>query len=121
MTNFIYHITSQFAWSAAQKKGIYSTGSLADDGFIHCSEKNQILRVANSFFVNQHGLVILIIDPSKLNPEVRWEAGSDKADELFPHIYGLLNLEAVLCVLDFEPGGDGRFFLPQSLVPFDHE
>jgi uncharacterized protein (DUF952 family) len=76
---------------------------------------NQIKRVANNFFANQHGLVILVIDPSRLKPEVRWEAGTDKADELFPHIYGPLNLEAVVRVLDFEPGPDGMFSLPAEL------
>jgi len=73
------------------------------------------MRVANSFFTNLPGLVILVIDPSRLKPEVRWEAGTDKADELFPHIYGPLNLEAVVRVLDFEPGPDGMFSLPAEL------
>jgi uncharacterized protein (DUF952 family) len=73
------------------------------------------MRVANSIFANQSGLVILEIDPSKLKPEVRWEAGTDKTDELFPHIYGPLNLEAILSVFDFEPDPEGKFTLPAKL------
>ncbi len=115
MTEFIYHITSRTSWSAVQKSGAYSADSLASEGFIHCSKTNQILRVANNIFANQRGLVLLEIDPSQLKPEVRWEAGADKADELFPHLYGPLNLEAVVRVLDFEPGADGKFHLPVSL------
>jgi len=111
----IFHITSRTFWSAAQKSGVYSADSLTSEGFIHCSKVNQIMRVANSFFTNLPGLVILVIDPSRLKPEVRWEAGTDKADELFPHIYGPLNLEAVVRVLDFEPGPDGMFSLPAEL------
>ena len=115
MTDLIYHITSRTSWSAAQKSGEYSADSLMSQGFIHSSKLDQILRVAIAFYGNRHGLVILVIDPSKLKPEVRWEAGTDKTDELFPHIYGHLNLEAVDRVLDFEPGPDGIFHLPVPL------
>ena len=119
MTDSIFHITYRISWSAAQKAGAYSADSLISNGFIHCSKIDQILCVANTFYANQHGMVILVIVPSQLKPEVRWEAGTDKADELFPHIYGPLNLEAVVCVLDFEPGLDGKFHLPQALAPVD--
>lgn len=115
MTDSIFHITSRISWSTAQKAGAYSIDSLTSEGFIHCSKIDQILRVANTLFANQHGIVILVIDPSQLKSEVRWEAGTDKADEFFPHIYGPLNLEAVVCVLDFEPSTDGMFSLPAEL------
>jgi len=115
VTDSIFHITSRVSWSAAQKSGAYSADSLMSEGFIHCSKIKQILRVSNTFYANQHGMVILVIDPSQLKPEVRWEAGTDKADEFFPHIYGQLNLEAVVRVLDFEPGPDGMFSLPAEV------
>lgn len=119
MTGFIFHITLRASWSAAQASGAYSADSLASEGFIHCSKVDQILRVANTFYLNQYGLVILEIDLARLKPVVRWEAGADKADELFPHIFGPLNLDAVVRVLDFEPGLDGKFLLPQALGPFN--
>ena len=56
--------------------------------------------------------MLLEIDPTRLKPEVRWEPGTDKADELFPHVYGPINLDGVMGVLDFEPGQEGRFTLP---------
>jgi len=116
VTELIYHITPRTSWSAAQKPGMYSADSLMSEGFIHCSKVDQILRVANSFYANRHGLVILIIDLSLLKPLVRWEAGMDKADELFPHIHGPLNLDAVVGVLEFEPEKDGIFLLPPALA-----
>ncbi len=115
MTGLIYHVTSRTSWSAAQKSGAYSADSLASQGFIHCSKMDQILRVVNTYYADQRGLVILVIDTSRLKPEVRWEAGADKPDELFPHIYGPLDLEAVMQVLEFEPDPDGKFHLPLSL------
>jgi len=115
VTDFIFHITSRASWSAAQKKGLYSPDSLPSDGFSHCSKVDQLLRVANNYYANHHGLVILVIDQSQLKSEIRWEAGTDKADELFPHVYGPLNLEAVVRVHDFEPGSGGTFSLPTGL------
>jgi uncharacterized protein (DUF952 family) len=108
----IYHITTRHAWVAAQKTGAYRADSLASQGFIHCSTSDQVVRVANAFYRSQSGLVLLEIDPSELEPDVRWEPGTDKADELFPHIYGFINVDAVLRVLDFPAGTQGTFELP---------
>ncbi|MDI6768492.1 MAG: GNAT family N-acetyltransferase [Anaerolineales bacterium] len=111
----ILHITSRASWLAAKKSGNYAADTLKTEGFIHCSTREQILRVANSIFAGQRGLVLLVIDPRRLRPEVRWEPGADKPEELFPHVYGVINLDAVVEVTDFEPGADGLFVLPSSL------
>ena len=116
MNNCIYHIATRSAWSAALNRGSYSTSDLVGEGFIHCSKVDQILRVANKFYSGQYDLVILGIDLSLLKPELRWEPGTDKADELFPHIYGELNLDAVVKVFEFAPGLDGIFILPEQLI-----
>ena len=112
----IYHITSRVAWSEALKSGVYTADSLKSEVFIHCSKQDQVLRVANDWYKGQHGLVLLKIDPARLVPKIRWEPGSDKPDELFPHLYGALNLEAVVEILDFEPSREGVFSLPHSLI-----
>jgi uncharacterized protein (DUF952 family) len=115
----IIHVTSQAAWSEAKKSGAYTADSLAGQGFIHCSKPGQVLRVANFIFAGQHGLVLLVIDPDRLVSELRWEPGVDVTIELFPHIYGPINLEAVVDVLAFEPDADGKFHLPKSLESAD--
>ena len=114
MSGFIFHITPGAAWSAARGGGHYAADSLAGEGFIHCSTAGQLLRVADLFFTGQHGLVLLVIDPVLLNPELRWEPGSDLVTELYPHVYGPVNLGAVVDALEFEPGPDGKFHLPKS-------
>jgi uncharacterized protein (DUF952 family) len=115
VSEHILHATSLAAWSAAQAGGKYSADSLAGEGFIHCSKVDQILRVADNFYRGQRGLVLLVIDPGQLTSKLRWEPGTDLASELFPHIYGPINLEAVVEVFDFEPAADGKFHLPGSL------
>ncbi len=116
MSRLILHGTAREAWAAAQAEGEYRADSLATQGFIHCSKAGQILRVANMLFKGQHGLVLLAIDPDKLTSELRWEPGEDLSTELFPHVYGPINLDAVVDVPDFEPGPDGLFFLPPKLA-----
>ncbi len=115
VSEIILHAASREAWSAAQGQGAYAADSLAGEGFIHCSKPDQILRVANMLFRGQHGLVLLVIDPERLASELRWEPGADLTAERFPHVYGPIDPEAVVRVLDFEPGPDGLFSLPTSL------
>ena len=115
MSDLILHITSRSAWSAAQKSVQYTADSLAEAGFIHCSKSDQVLRVAELVYAGQPGLVLLVIEPARLTSELRWDPGVDLTTELFPHIYGPINLDAVVRVLDFAPAPDGKFHLPKSL------
>jgi uncharacterized protein (DUF952 family) len=116
----ILHLTSHAEWLAAQQDGEYRAASLQTEGFIHCSTEQQIVQVANSFYPGRHGLVLLEIDLARLKPELRWEPPAHPtrqtdqrpAEEVFPHIYGPLNTDAVLRVIEFEPDSDGRFSLP---------
>jgi uncharacterized protein (DUF952 family) len=119
VTEYIYHIATSASWSAAQPAGQYTPDSLATQGFIHCSKVDQILRVANNYYSGQTGLVILEIDPTRLEPGLSWEPGADKTDELFPHLYSPLNLGAVKRVVDFVPASGGKFSLPPSIGKID--
>jgi uncharacterized protein (DUF952 family) len=108
----ILHITQKTAWQSAQQAGEYSAPSLAAEGFIHCSTPAQVAAVAERFYAGQRGLVLLVLDSKRIRPEVRYEVGTDKPDELFPHIYGPINLDAVTRVLDFAPDPSGHWILP---------
>ena len=109
--NLIAHICSRQAWQQAQQDGQYQGDTLTSDGFIHCSKPEQILGVAERYFSGVRDLLILWIDPSKLAAELRWEASEG---EVYPHIYGPLNLDAVSAVKAFDPDADGVY----RTVPF---
>jgi uncharacterized protein (DUF952 family) len=106
--NFIYHITSQAAWQKALEDGIYYGDTLTTEGFIHCSTREQVAGSANRHYKGGKGLVLLHIEPRRLQAEVRFENLSG-GEALFPHIYGPLNLEAVEKTEAFEAGTDGVF------------
>jgi uncharacterized protein (DUF952 family) len=103
----IYHITSRTAWEHAQQAGAYRAESLTAQGFIHCSTLEQVPRVAQAVFRGQQGLVLLCIDIDKLTAELRYEPPDPNipaqhySGELFPHLYGTLNIDAVVRVDDF--------------------
>jgi uncharacterized protein (DUF952 family) len=115
----ILHITTRAAWESAVRGGLYEAPSLAAEGFIHCSTLHQVVGTADSFFRGAQDLVLLVIDESAATAEVKYEPAADggraAANGLFPHLYGPLNLDAVIRVVDFPPGPDGGFSLPQSL------
>ncbi len=117
----ILHISSRKQWIEATRAGQYVDPSLQSDGFIHASTLKQVLPVAAKFYKGQTGLVLLEIDPKRLSSELRWEPptggpppGVPEGDA-FPHIYGPINLDSVLQVLDFEPDQNGDFALPPLL------
>jgi uncharacterized protein (DUF952 family) len=113
----IWHITKREQWEQAKLSQVYRCDSLDSEGFIHCSTPKQVINVANTLFSGQQGLVLLGIDSGKVQSDIRYEeVGST---ECFPHIYGPLNTEAVVEVLDFEPGVDGQFELPKSITEKD--
>jgi uncharacterized protein (DUF952 family) len=112
--DIILHIAKRDDWERARLSGSYAADSLTSQGFIHCSTPQQVVRVANSLFHGQHDLVLLCIDSGKVEPEIRYE-NLEGGEERFPHIYGPLNVAAVVSVLAFQPQADGTFILPEGL------
>lgn len=89
----LFHITTREAWAAAQRAGVYTAPSLDDVGFIHLSLDRQWPGARDRFFRSATGLVLLVIEPGRLQGEVRFE----RADgDSFPHLYGPLNVDAVV-------------------------
>jgi len=112
--NVIFHITKHRQWEQAKSAGVYRGDTLSSEGCIHCSTPQQVLEVANALFHAQKGLVLLCIESDKVRAEIRYEG--PEGEEHYPHIYGPFNIDAVIRVLNFEPGEDGKFELPTEIT-----
>jgi uncharacterized protein (DUF952 family) len=94
----IYHVTSAADWNAARQKGFYEAASLKEEGFIHCSQDNQVAGVLERYFAGKDGLVKLVIDTDKLTSRFVFD-WSPSAQDTFPHVYGPINADAVIDVI----------------------
>jgi len=93
----IYHVTTANNWKAALDQGWYVADSLALEGFIHMSKEEQVKGVLNRYYQGISDLVLLCIEESKLSARLVYEH-SPSVDEEFPHLFGKLNLDAVVDV-----------------------
>jgi uncharacterized protein (DUF952 family)/SAM-dependent methyltransferase len=110
----LLHILPGASWRAAQDAGSYRSSSFEDEGFIHCSRPDQVLRSAQKHFSGHPDLLLLCIDPLRVKAPV-WYENLEGGASLFPHIYGDLNLDAVLAALPFTPNAAGAFQLPPEV------
>jgi uncharacterized protein (DUF952 family) len=94
----IYHVTTAADWEAAKQKGYYEHPSLFAEGFIHCSQEHQVPGVLERYFNGQSGLLKLVIDTDKLTSKHVFDWSPSTADT-FPHVYGPVNIDAVIDVI----------------------
>lgn len=94
----IYHVTTAAEWNAAKQKGFYEAASLKEEGFIHCSQEHQVADILERYFADKTGLVKLVIDTDKLTSRFVFDWSTSIRDT-FPHIYGPLNVDAVIDVI----------------------
>ena len=106
----IFHIATKAAWDEAVRAGSYRADTLESEGFMHCSEADQVAEVANVRFRGREDLVLLWIDPERVRAEIKYEDASDGSGT-FPHIYGPLDIDAVARVTEYRER-DGSFRSP---------
>jgi len=90
----IHHITTIEWWTKWETNDYFESPDLEKEGFIHCSKREQIEFVLNEHFRDQVDLIILQIDPEKLESELKYELSSE--NQYFPHIYGRINKTAIV-------------------------
>ncbi len=110
---YIYHFTERETYQSAQSQGFYKPRAFEMDGFIHCSTREQVLHVANFIAPKDGDLLLLEIDTEKVKAEIIHE-NLEGGDRLFPHIYGPIDLEAVLRAERFGVNSEGEFELPDG-------
>jgi len=115
----LHHLALAEAWAHAQASGAYERStidrSLAEEGFVHCSFPEQVQGTADRYYRGRDDVVLLTIDPERLTSEVRVEP-SPSTGEGYPHVYGPIDLRAVVSVVPVPLGDDGRLDVGAALA-----
>jgi uncharacterized protein (DUF952 family) len=108
----IYKICLASVWREAEREGVYR-GSADDlrDGFIHFSTASQVPETARRHFFGQRALFLIEVDGDALGEKLRWERSRN--EELFPHLYGELDLGAVISIMNLNVRSDGYHDIPE--------
>ncbi len=114
MSEKIYKIVTSAQWAAAEKVGRF-TGAPIDiaDGYVHMSTAGQVRETAAKHFAGQDDLLLVTLDPALMGGQLKWEPSRGGA--LFPHLYGPLEMEAVLTVCRLPMDAAGRHLFPDGI------
>ncbi|AMJ66376.1 DUF952 domain-containing protein [Hymenobacter sp. PAMC 26628] len=117
MANFLYRLADLADWEQAQRTGFFASADLAAEGFIHTSERQQVLETARRYYAGRGPLVLLEIDENALaaagvRVEREWAA---VRQEHFAHAFAPIPVEAVGRIWPFSPGPHGTFALLPAL------
>lgn len=111
MSDPVFKIVPPETWQAIQNAGrLDQRGDDARDGYIHLSAADQVAGTLAKHFAAYDQLVLLTVDAHALGEALHWERSRGGA--LFPHLYGLLPLNAVQEATPLTRGPDGTFTLP---------
>jgi uncharacterized protein (DUF952 family) len=115
MAEPVYKICPEGALQEARRCGHFD-GSADDarDGFIHLSAGHQVAGTLAKYFAGQTDLVLIAINPERLGERLRWE--TSRGGELFPHLYGPLDLAHVMSVEALVLQGDGSHCLSEGIA-----
>ena len=91
----IYHIVLPDAWASFDTE-LYRARTLETEGFVHCSFADQLEGVIGRYYSDASQIVILGIDTERLMSRVIVEPST--GSELYPHIYGPINRNAIVTV-----------------------
>ncbi len=110
MSQPLYKLLSQQEWrQVLEAQALAGFGIDLADGFIHLSSAEQVKETARLYFSGREDLMLVIIDGDCLEDSLRW--GESRAGALFPHVYGVIPMAAVLGaeMLPLGAGGEHQF------------
>lgn len=110
----IYHVSTPDEWAAARREGAYRFStrdqSLDEVGYIHCSRLDQVAGVLQRFYAGAGPLLLLTVDETRLTAP--WRDDEVAPGVFFPHVYGPIDLDAVVSVTPLVETPDGAYQLP---------
>lgn len=107
----LVHLCGTEQWAQARLRGGIRPEDAGGGDFIHLSTPAQVHLPANRLYRGREDLLLLHVDPARLDAPLRWEPGgsTDPESMLFPHLYGVLPVAAVVRVAAYPPDDDGAF------------
>lgn len=103
----LHHAATADDW-AARTATHYQPAGYADEGFVHCSSAGQLVGTLHKHYLGRGDLVLLKIDRQALSADVISEDLYGRGVE-FPHVYGPIELAAVVSAEPLPCDTDGRF------------
>ena len=107
---YIIHSVNKAEFENEIKNEYYGRKSLEKYGFIHCSDLDTYYLVAPNFKDDINDRLVLLIDTDKVDSKIKWE---ESEGINFPHIYGLLNKNAIIGVFN-HIWNDERIWIPND-------
>lgn len=106
-----YKVLTGEQWATFVAAGSFA-GAPVDlaDGYVHLSTAEQLTDTVDKHFAGQSGLWVAAIDLDLLADRVKWEPSRGGA--LFPHVYAVLPMDAVLAAIPLERDENGAVVLP---------
>ncbi|MCC2546666.1 DUF952 domain-containing protein [Hymenobacter sp. BT175] len=113
----LYRIADLADWQTAQQTGFFASADLTTEGFIHSSERHQILATAARYYAGRTDVLLLELDESQLQQagirvEREWVPARNEA---FAHVFSPIPLAAIRREFSFQPDTGGQFTLPDDL------
>ena len=96
----IYHITTKEWWQKWNDVDFYESPTLHEEKFIHLSTATQVEGVLQRYYAGQTNLLKLHVDTAKLTAILKYELATN--NELFPHLFGQLNKDAIMKIEEVE-------------------
>jgi len=111
----IYKICERTLWQDAARRGVFRGGAVdVRDGFIHFSTASQVRDTAAKHFAGLEDLLLIAVDTTALGEALKWEVS--RGGDLFPHLYDLLPLTAVVWAKPLPLGPDQRHIFPELVT-----
>lgn len=88
----LYHIVEAQLWHSG-----YQPASLAAEGFVHLSTREQLPETLSRHFSHAQKLVLVQLDEQRIQDDLRWEPVLGRATPM-PHLYRAIDEQDVVVV-----------------------
>ena len=115
MPTLTYHLVAEPYYGSCDASEDYTPEDFASDGFIHCTDGvENVIATANRYLKeDDRPFIVLVIDKEKVSAEIKYE----DAEQIYPHIHGPLNRDAIASTLPVKRAEDGTFLAVEPANP----